>query len=67
MDTGHAPSHIVRSDNKKRARLNCIRHLLDQTPCNELPWEKVDLGKRGMKGKYDDQAFEPSKEQLTAS
>jgi polyphosphate kinase 2 len=55
-DTDHAPWHIVRSDNKKRARLNCISHLLDQLPYEELPREKVNLGKRGAKGKYDDQA-----------
>jgi polyphosphate kinase 2 len=55
-DTDHAPWHIVRSDNKKRARLNCISHLLDQLPYEELPREKVNLGKRGTKGKYDDQA-----------
>jgi len=55
-DTDHAPWHIVRSDSKKRARLNCISHLLSQLPYEELPREKVNLGKRGTKGKYDDQA-----------
>ncbi len=55
-DTDHAPWHIVRSDNKKRARLNCIAHLLTQIPYEELPREKIDLGKRSMKGKYNDRA-----------
>ena len=55
-DTDHAPWHIVRSDNKKRARLNCISHLLGQIPYKDLTGEKVDLGKRSIKGKYDDQA-----------
>lgn len=55
-DSDHAPWHIVRSDDKKRARLNCISHLLSQFPYEELPREKVELGKRSMKGKYDDQA-----------
>jgi hypothetical protein len=55
-DTEHAPWHIVRSDSKKRARLNCISHLLSQIPYRELPREKVVLGKRNTKGKYDDQA-----------
>jgi polyphosphate kinase 2 len=55
-DTDHAPWHIVRSDDKKRARLNCISHLLSQFPYKDLPREKVKLGKRSMKGKYDDQA-----------
>jgi polyphosphate kinase 2 len=55
-DTDHAPWHIVRSDDKKRARLNCITHLLSKIPYKELPREKVDLGKRSTKGAYDDQA-----------
>ena len=55
-DTEHAPWHIVRSDSKKRARLNCISHLLSRIPYDELPREKVVLGKRSMKGKYDDRA-----------
>ncbi len=55
-DTEHAPWHIVRSDNKKRARLNCITHFLSQFPYAGLSREKIDLGKRSMKGKYDDQA-----------
>lgn len=53
-DTDHAPWHIVRSDNKKQARLNCITHLLSQIPYREVSREKVKLGKRSMKGKYDD-------------
>jgi len=54
--TDYAPWHIVRADSKKRARLNCIAHLLSQVPYKKLPREKVELGKRNMKGKYDDQA-----------
>ena len=55
-DTRHAPWHIIRSDDKKRARLNCIAHLLDQIPYKKLPREKVKLPKRSAKGEYDDQA-----------
>ena len=55
-DTEHAPWTIVPSDNKKRARLNCISHLLSQIPYKELPHKKVKLGKRELKGKYDDTA-----------
>ena len=36
-DTRHAPWHLVHSDNKKKARLNCISHLLDQIPYEDLP------------------------------
>ena len=53
-DTEHAPWHIVRADNKKRARLNCISHLLSQIPYKDLPEEEVKLGKRNTKGAYDD-------------
>jgi len=55
-DTDHAPWYIVPSDDKKRARLNCISHLLGLVPYKELAREKVKLGKRSRKGRYDDQA-----------
>jgi len=55
-DTKHAPWNIVRSDDKKRARLNCISHLLGQIPYEKVPHEKVKLPKRSKKGAYDDQA-----------
>jgi polyphosphate kinase 2 len=55
-DTKEAPWHILRSDNKKRARLNCIAHLLRLIPCKEIPHKKVKLPTRVNKGKYDDQA-----------
>ena len=55
-DSEHAPWHILRSDDKKRARLNCISHLLAQIPYKKLPQEKIRLPKRSMKGAYDDQA-----------
>ena len=55
-DTKTAPWYIVRSDDKKRARLNCITHLLDLIPYKKVPREKVKLPKRSKKQKYDDQA-----------
>jgi polyphosphate kinase 2 len=55
-DTKHAPWHILRSDDKKRARLNCITHLLSQIPHKKVQREKVKLPKRSKKGAYDDQA-----------
>jgi polyphosphate kinase len=55
-DTKHAPWYIVRSDDKKRARLNCITHLLSVVPYGKAPREKVKLPKRKDKGSYDDQA-----------
>jgi polyphosphate kinase 2 len=55
-DTEYAPWYIVRSDDKRRARLNCIAHLLSLIPYEEVPRKKVKLPKRSNKGKYDDQA-----------
>jgi polyphosphate kinase 2 len=54
-DTKDAPWHIVRSDDKRRARLNCIAHLLRLIPHKEAPREEVRLPKRSDKGEYDDQ------------
>jgi hypothetical protein len=55
-DTDSAPWHIVRSDDKKRARLNCISHFLSLIPYKPVRKEKVKLPKRSMKGAYDDDA-----------
>ena len=55
-DTKHAPWHILRSDDKKRARLNCIAHLLSQIPYEKLPREQIELPQRSNKDAYDDQA-----------
>jgi polyphosphate kinase len=55
-DTAHAPWYIVRSNDKRRARLNCIAHLLSLIPYKELPKPKVSLPKRSEKDAYDDQA-----------
>jgi polyphosphate kinase 2 len=55
-DTKHAPWNILRSDDKKRARLNCISHLLKQIPYKKVPTEPIKLPKRSKKGAYDDQA-----------
>src|SRR5437879_3686617 len=52
----HAPWTLIRSDDKRRARLNCIAHLLDTIPHNRLQHERVRLPKRSTKGRYDDQA-----------
>jgi len=55
-DTAHAPWHILKSDDKKRARLNCLAHILSMIPYKKAPREKVELPDRSMKGAYDDQA-----------
>jgi polyphosphate kinase 2 len=55
-DTKFAPWYIVRTDNKRRARLNCISHILAQIPYKKITKDKVKLPKRSTKDKYDDQA-----------
>jgi polyphosphate kinase 2 len=54
--TKHAPWYIVRSDDKRRARLNCIAHLLKLIPHKRMQKDKIKLPKRSNKGRYDDQA-----------
>ena len=55
-DTAHAPWHIVRSDDKRRARLNCITHLLDAIPHERVPFKPVKLPNRSKEDRYDDVA-----------
>jgi polyphosphate kinase 2 len=51
-DVAWAPWFVVRSDDKKRARLNLINHLLSQIPYQEVPREKIKLPKRQKSGGY---------------
>ena len=51
-DTPYAPWHVVRSNDKRRARLNLITHLLRQIPYKEAPREKIKLPKRQKRGGY---------------
>jgi hypothetical protein len=55
-DSKHAPWHIVRSDDKRRVRLNCIAHILRLVPYKKVPHTKVKLPKRSGKGRYDDRS-----------
>jgi polyphosphate kinase 2 (PPK2 family) len=55
-DSKHAPWYLVRSDDKRKARLNCISHLLSMIPYGKVPRDKVRLPKRKNKDSYDDQA-----------
>jgi len=54
-DSKHAPWYIVRTDDKRKARLNCITHLLGMIPYRKVPREEVKLPKRKTKESYDDQ------------
>ena len=55
-DTEHAPWHVLLSDDKKRARLNGIAHMLSLVPYKKIKGPKVRLPKRGTKHAYDDRA-----------
>src|SRR5262249_12075404 len=55
-DTAHAPWYIVRSDNKRRARLNCIAHLLSLIPYDKVPRPKVAVPTRATEHEYNDEA-----------
>ena len=55
-DTTHAPWYILHSDDKRRARLNCIAHLLSLIPYEKVRRDKVKLPERSKKGAYDDRA-----------
>ena len=54
-DSKHAPWYLVRSDDKRKARLNCISHFLGMIPYKKVPQERVKLPKRSEKHSYDDQ------------
>src|SRR5436309_10026951 len=53
-DTGFAPWFVARSDDKKRARLNIITHLLSQIAYKEVSRDEVKLPKRQKRGDYQD-------------
>lgn len=49
-DTKISPWFVVNADNKRKARLNCIRHLLTLIPYNEIKHEKIVLPPISMEG-----------------
>ena len=55
-DTEHAPWNIIRSDDKRRARLNCLSHILRSIPFEKVSRAKVKLPKRSNTDVYDDDA-----------
>ena len=52
--SGHAPWNVIRSDDKRRARLNCLAHLLETIPYKKVSRDRVRLPKRSDKGRYND-------------
>jgi len=65
-DTKQSPWFVVPADNKKRARLNCINHLLSSIPYKEIDHKKIILAPRKVEEGYirppfSDQTFVPEK------
>ncbi|MBI5219137.1 MAG: polyphosphate kinase 2 [Bacteroidia bacterium] len=63
-DIKQAPWYVVRADDKKRARLNCIHHLLSLIPYEDLTPEPIKLHPRTVDDNYvrppmSDQTFVP--------
>ncbi len=56
-DSPHAPWYVVPSDDKRRARLNVIHHLLRQVPYKSIPREKIKFPKRQKRGGYRDPKY----------
>ncbi len=57
-DTAWAPWHVAHSDNKRRARLNIIAHLLGRIPYKDVPRDKVKLPKRQKRGNYREPKYD---------
>jgi len=56
-DTGFAPWFVARSDDKRRARLNIITHLLSRIPYKKAPREKVKLPERQKRRGYKEPRY----------
>ena len=66
-DVDHAPWYIVDSNDKKRARLNIISHILDRIPYKLVDSEKVKLPERSHKRSYDDAASLKGRRRIKAT
>jgi polyphosphate kinase len=53
-DTSYAPWYVVNADDKRRARLNCISHLLSLIPYKEIEQEKIKLPDRQKPHGYEE-------------
>ena len=56
-DSAHAPWYVARTDDKRRGRLNIIRHILDHIPYEDLPPEKIKFPKRQKAGDYEEPRY----------
>jgi hypothetical protein len=56
-DTRESPWYVVKADDKRRARLNCIAHFLSTIPYVEMPREKVVLPPRQKAKGYEKPSY----------
>ena len=56
-DTSWAPWYVVHSDNKRRARVNALSHILSKIPYEELSRKKIELPKRQHRGDYKESDY----------
>ena len=56
-DTPHAPWYVVPSDDKRRARLNVIHHILRTVPYKAMPKEKIKFPKRQKRDGYREPSY----------
>ncbi|HVQ32876.1 MAG TPA: polyphosphate kinase 2 [Lysobacter sp.] len=56
-DSAHAPWYVAPTDDKRRGRLNIIRHILDHIPYEDLPPEKIKFPKRQKAGDYEEPRY----------
>jgi polyphosphate kinase 2 (PPK2 family) len=56
-DTPESPWYVVEADDKRRARLNCIAHLLSLIPYEKITHKKVDLPPRQKSDGYEEPKF----------
>ena len=54
-DSEHAPWNIVNCADTRRSHLNCIEHLLEQVPYEDVPYEPMTLPERDETNAYDDE------------
>lgn len=58
-NTPEAPWYIIKGNDKKRARLNCISHLLSQVPYEDVPTETIELPDRVFNPDYEREPLPP--------
>ena len=59
-DTSHAPWYRIQADDKRRARLNCITHLLSVIPYEDVPAKIIEMPEREVVAEPDSLDIDPA-------